>query len=265
MITGHTGFKGSWLALWLHELGANVSGYALDPPTTPSNFVASRVADALAADHRADIRDRSRLERAIRDSQPEVVLHLAAQSVVLAGYEDPTETFSVNILGTVGPPRRDQGSRPAVCRPRRHERQVLCERRVRASVRRGRPARWGRSLQCQQGRNRTRRRGVSRFVLPDRARSIDTESRSPRRGQETSSAAAIGPRMVSSQTSCERSRRASRCGFGARMRSGHGSTCSSRWAATSRWQGGSQARIGRHSRAPGTWGPNRPTRPAFRS
>jgi CDP-glucose 4,6-dehydratase len=100
MITGHTGFKGSWLALWLHELGAHVSGYALDPPTTPSNFVASRVADTLAVDNRADIRDRSRLERAIRDSQPEVVLHLAAQSVVLAGYEDPTETFSVNIVGT---------------------------------------------------------------------------------------------------------------------------------------------------------------------
>jgi CDP-glucose 4,6-dehydratase len=100
LITGHTGFKGSWLALWLHELGAHVSGYALDPPTTPNNFAASHVAETLAADHRADIRDRSRLERAIRDSQPEVVLHLAAQSVVLAGYEDPTETFSVNILGT---------------------------------------------------------------------------------------------------------------------------------------------------------------------
>src|SRR5262245_23245422 len=100
LITGHTGFKGSWLALWLHELGAHVVGYALDPPTTPSNFDASRVAETLAADHRADIRDRSRLERSIRDSRPDVVLHLAAQSVVLAGYADPTETFSVNVLGT---------------------------------------------------------------------------------------------------------------------------------------------------------------------
>jgi CDP-glucose 4,6-dehydratase len=100
LITGHTGFKGSWLALWLHELGANVSGYALDPPTTPSNFEASRVGDVLALDYRADIRDRSRLEGAIRDSKPDVILHLAAQSVVLAGYADPTETFSVNVIGT---------------------------------------------------------------------------------------------------------------------------------------------------------------------
>jgi CDP-glucose 4,6-dehydratase len=100
LLTGHTGFKGSWLALWLHEIGALVSGYALDPPTTPSNFVASQVAATLAADHRADIRDRTRLERALRQSKPDVVLHLAAQSVVLAGYTDPTETFSVNVLGT---------------------------------------------------------------------------------------------------------------------------------------------------------------------
>jgi CDP-glucose 4,6-dehydratase len=100
LITGHTGFKGSWLSLWLHELGAQVSGYALDPPTTPSNFVVSQVGDILAVDHRADIRDRSRLESAIEQSKPEVVLHLAAQSVVLTGYADPTETFSVNIIGT---------------------------------------------------------------------------------------------------------------------------------------------------------------------
>ena len=99
-MTGHTGFKGSWLALWLHELGARVTGYALDPPTDPCNFDASNVAEILVADHRADIRDRSTLDAAIRRADPDVVLHLAAQSVVLEGYASPVETVSVNVLGT---------------------------------------------------------------------------------------------------------------------------------------------------------------------
>lgn len=100
LLTGHTGFKGSWLALWLSELGADVTGFALDPPTIPSNFVASAVADVLRADHRADIRDRIAIEGAIRSSRPDVIIHLAAQSVVLEGYAEPAETFSVNVLGT---------------------------------------------------------------------------------------------------------------------------------------------------------------------
>lgn len=99
-LTGHTGFKGSWLALWLHTLGANVTGYALDPPTTPSNFELSAVRDVVRADHRADLRDRDRLQRALRDSRPDVVLHLAAQTVVLDAYAEPAETFSVNVVGT---------------------------------------------------------------------------------------------------------------------------------------------------------------------
>ena len=100
LVTGHTGFKGSWLCLWLHELGANVTGFALDPPTRPSNFVESAVASALRQDIRGDIRDGAALERAIRSSRPDVILHLAAQSVVLEGYAEPAETFSVNVLGT---------------------------------------------------------------------------------------------------------------------------------------------------------------------
>lgn len=99
-LTGHTGFKGSWLALWLHELGAAVTGYALDPPTSPSNFDRSAVRDVLRADHRADLRDRPALEAAIRSSRPDVVLHLAAQTVVLEGYAAPADTFSVNVVGT---------------------------------------------------------------------------------------------------------------------------------------------------------------------
>ena len=206
MITGHTGFKGSWLALWLHELGAHVSGYALDPPTTPSNFVVSRVADALAADHRADIRDRSRLERAIRDSRPEVVLHLAAQSVVLAGYEDPTETFSVNMLGTsvLLDAIRAVGLPCAVL--------VVTSDKCYANDESGRrfveddPLGGDDPYSASKAGTGTRRRRVSRLVLPDR-RDRSTRCRdSPQRGQETSSAAAIGPRTGSSRTSCERSR-----------------------------------------------------------
>ena len=99
-ITGHTGFKGSWLTLWLRELGANVTGFALVPPTVPNNYEASAVADALRADYRADLRDRAALDRAIRASRPDVIFHLAAQSVVLEGFAEPAETFSVNVLGT---------------------------------------------------------------------------------------------------------------------------------------------------------------------
>ena len=100
LLTGHTGFKGSWLALWLRELGAQVTGYALDPPTDPSNFERAHVSEALRADYRADIRDRITLERAVRESQPDVILHLAAQTVVLEGYQAPSETFSTNVVGT---------------------------------------------------------------------------------------------------------------------------------------------------------------------
>jgi len=99
-MTGHTGFKGSWLALWLDQLGADVTGYALDPPTTPSNYELSAVREVLRADHRGDLRDRDRLEQALRASQPDVILHLAAQTVVLEGYADPAETFSVNVVGS---------------------------------------------------------------------------------------------------------------------------------------------------------------------
>ncbi len=101
LVTGHTGFKGSWLCLWLDRLGAQVSGYALDPPTQPSNFEAARVADVVVSDVRADLRDRAALIAAIEAAQPDLILHLAAQSVVRQGYADPVGTFDVNVMGTV--------------------------------------------------------------------------------------------------------------------------------------------------------------------
>lgn len=99
-LTGHTGFKGSWLSLWLHSLGARVHGYALDPPTSPSIFDVASVASTLASDTRADLAETGRLAQAMADARPEVVLHLAAQPLVRASYTDPLGTFATNILGT---------------------------------------------------------------------------------------------------------------------------------------------------------------------
>ncbi len=98
-VTGHTGFKGSWLALWLQRFGARVTGYSLDPPTQPSLFEAAGVAAGMES-RIADIRDLPSLAAALRDSRAEVVLHLAAQSIVRASYDDPIGTYSVNVMGT---------------------------------------------------------------------------------------------------------------------------------------------------------------------
>ena len=98
-LTGHTGFKGSWLALWLGTLGARVTGFALPPPTRPSLFELAAVDQDLRS-MIGDIRDAKALAGALRDAQPEVVLHLAAQPLVRASYDDPLETFSTNVMGT---------------------------------------------------------------------------------------------------------------------------------------------------------------------
>lgn len=99
-LTGHTGFKGSWLSLWLNALEADVTGYALRPPTQPSLFDQAEVARAIKSIC-ADVRDFPRLKAAIAESRPEVIIHMAAQSVVRRGYEDPIETYSSNVMGTV--------------------------------------------------------------------------------------------------------------------------------------------------------------------
>ncbi len=99
-ITGHTGFKGSWLALWLHSLGAQVTGYALKPPTDPSLFDLARVGDLLSS-ILADIRDLGTLKEKIGQAQPEIVIHMAAQPIVRDSYENPVETYSANVMGTV--------------------------------------------------------------------------------------------------------------------------------------------------------------------
>jgi len=100
LVTGHTGFKGSWLALWLTRLGAEVTGLSLDPPTEPSNFGASRVAEVLSRDVRGDIRDAPRVAAVVSEAEPDIVFHLAAQPIVTAGLKNPRETIEVNVVGT---------------------------------------------------------------------------------------------------------------------------------------------------------------------
>lgn len=100
LVTGHTGFKGSWLCLWLHSLGAKTSGYALDPPTTPSLFELARV-DELVEDSRGDVRDYETLVKFCQRLKPEIVFHMAAQSIVRLGHKEPKATFDINVGGTV--------------------------------------------------------------------------------------------------------------------------------------------------------------------
>ncbi len=99
-VTGHTGFKGSWLCLWLDRLGAKVTGYALPPPTDPSLFELASITDVIDH-HTGDVRDLSSLETALAASNAEVVIHMAAQSLVRLSYAEPVETFSTNVMGTV--------------------------------------------------------------------------------------------------------------------------------------------------------------------
>lgn len=99
LLTGHTGFKGGWLALWLQRLGAELTGVSLEPATTPNLFGLAQIADGL--DSRiCDIRDAEALMNIVRQVQPEIVLHLAAQPLVRVSYRDPQATFSTNIMGT---------------------------------------------------------------------------------------------------------------------------------------------------------------------
>lgn len=99
-LTGHTGFKGSWLSIWLHALGAEVTGYALDPPTVPSLFVVAGL-ERMLASIIADVRDFDSLRSAMTTAAPEIVIHMAAQPLVRDSYKIPVETYATNVMGTV--------------------------------------------------------------------------------------------------------------------------------------------------------------------
>ena len=100
LVTGHTGFKGGWLSLWLGELGARVTGFSATPPTDPALFVLARIAD-LVEDVRGDVRDLAALEASVAAARPEIVFHLAAEPVVRRAWREPADAFMINTLGTV--------------------------------------------------------------------------------------------------------------------------------------------------------------------
>ncbi len=101
LVTGHTGFKGSWLSIWLHELGAEVVGVAKAPFSERDNFVLSGIGDKIQADIRADIRDGEKMKEIFKQYQPEIVFHLAAQPLVRLSYDIPIETYETNVMGTI--------------------------------------------------------------------------------------------------------------------------------------------------------------------
>ncbi len=99
-LTGHTGFKGSWLSLWLQSLGANLTGFSLRPPSQPNLYDLANVAEGMQS-HIGDIRDLRVLQQAIQAARPEIVIHMAAQPLVRYSYQNPVETYSTNVMGTV--------------------------------------------------------------------------------------------------------------------------------------------------------------------
>lgn len=100
LVTGHTGFKGSWLCLWLQSMGATLRGIALDPPTTPALFDVARVAEGM--EHRiVDIRDFAAVKAQMDEFQPQIIIHMAAQPLVRYSYQEPIETYATNVMGTV--------------------------------------------------------------------------------------------------------------------------------------------------------------------
>lgn len=99
-ITGHTGFKGSWLSLWLHSLGAKVTGFALNPPTTPSMYELCGIESSVCSII-GDIRSKERVQEALLHTKPDIVIHMAAQPLVRSSYDIPGETYEINVMGTV--------------------------------------------------------------------------------------------------------------------------------------------------------------------
>lgn len=99
-ITGHTGFKGSWLCMWLHHMDAIVQGFSLAPPTEPSLFIESKLGEKISSEE-GDIRNEAQVYQSIEQFKPDIVFHMAAQSLVRLSYESPVETYSTNVMGTV--------------------------------------------------------------------------------------------------------------------------------------------------------------------
>ena len=118
LVTGHTGFKGSWLCLWLHTLGAEVTGLALDPQSEPSHWALLKLP---IKDHRIDIRDEAAVRRVFAAERPEIVFHLAAQPLVRRSYHEPVTTWATNVMGTVHVLEAARHTPERACRGSRHD------------------------------------------------------------------------------------------------------------------------------------------------
>lgn len=101
LVTGHTGFKGSWLSIWLNAIGAKVIGLAQEPFSERDNYVLSGIGNKIEADIRGDIRDANQMKQIFLEYQPEIVFHLAAQPLVRLSYDIPVETYETNVMGTI--------------------------------------------------------------------------------------------------------------------------------------------------------------------
>ncbi len=199
LVTGHTGFKGGWLALWLHQLGAEVTGFALprrpaEPvrpdPRSPSSSPMSRATSAIAAAFEAGDQP---------TPGPNSIFHLAAQPLVRASYADPVETYATNVMGTVHLLDAAAAAIDGVRGDRlRHQRQMLRKSRMGLALSRDRPDGRARSLQQQQGCAEIAVASVSPLLFRATARC------SPRSARAMSSAAATGPRTGWSPTSSAR-------------------------------------------------------------
>ena len=193
-LTGHTGFKGAWLALWLQSLGAEVYGFSAGPVGEPSLYEVAGVADGMAGDVRGDVRSKGEVRAAIARARPDVVFHLAAQALVRRGLAKPVETFTVNVTGTAKVLEALRAEASPGRRRRGDERQVLPQRRQRPGVPRGRPARRRRPVLGLQGRPGAH----------GARRSARSACRSPPCAPATRSAAATGRPTGSSPTACAR-------------------------------------------------------------
>lgn len=100
-LTGHTGFKGGWIAHWLHELGASIWGYSLEPPTQPNFFIEAQLKKRLTHSTVGDIRDLTALTSALKEAKPDIIFHMAAQPLVRESFNTPIETFAANVMGTL--------------------------------------------------------------------------------------------------------------------------------------------------------------------
>ena len=100
LVTGHTGFKGAWLCIWLRELGALVSGFSLKPTTSPALYDLAKLGETITS-HMGDIRSEAAIRQVIRTAEPEILIHMAAQPLVRASYADPVTTYATNVMGTV--------------------------------------------------------------------------------------------------------------------------------------------------------------------